>query len=214
MQKARQRDPHAGYATDFVELIRNILPTLRKNGIRVVANAGGVNPDCCRDALIAVAREQGAKGLRIGTVTGDDILPRLDALIAAGVPFVNLDDGRPFTDVRDRVLSANVYISSFPGAEALRRGADIVVSGRSTDPGLVLAPLIAEYGWSANAWDLLAAGTSPAILSVARSAPHGTSRDGGGSQGWDHLGYPSPVQTDGTFVSPGLRDRRLVSRQA
>lgn len=105
MQKARQRDPRAGYATDFVELIRDILPTLRKNGIRVVANAGGVNPDGCRDALIAVAREQGAKGLRIGTVTGDDILPRLDELIAAGVPFVNLDDGRPFSEVRDRVLS-------------------------------------------------------------------------------------------------------------
>ena len=97
MQKARQRDPHLGYATDFVELIRNILPTLRKKGIRVVANAGGVNPDGCRDALNTLAREQGASGLRIGTVTGDDILPKLDELVASGVPFVNLDDGRPFS---------------------------------------------------------------------------------------------------------------------
>ncbi len=202
MQKARQRDPHAGYATDFVELIRNILPTLRKNGIRVVANAGGVNPDGCRDALIALAREQGAKGLRIGTVTGDDILPRLDELIRAGVPFVNLDDGRPFTDVRDRVLSANVYISSFPGAEALRRGADIVVSGRSTDPGLVLAPLIAEYGWSADAWDLLAAGTIAGhILECGAQCTGGNFSRWWEVEGWDHLGYPiAEVAPDGTFV--------------
>lgn len=202
MQKARQRDPHAGYATDFVELIRDVLPTLRKNGIRVVANAGGVNPDGCRDALIAVAREQGAKGLRIGTVTGDDILPKLDELIADGVPFVNLDDGRPFSDVRDRVLSANVYISSFPGAEALRRGADIVVSGRSTDPGLVLAPLIAEYGWSADAWNLLAAGTIAGhILECGAQCTGGNFSRWWEVTGWDRLGYPiAEVAPDGTFV--------------
>ena len=202
MQKARQRDPRLGYATDFVELIRNILPTLRERGIRVVANAGGVNPDGCRDALMGVAREQGAKGLRIGTVTGDDILPRLDELVAAGVPFVNLDDGRPFSDVRDRVLSANAYISSFPGAEALRRGAHIVVSGRSTDPGLVLAPLIAEYGWKADAWNLLAAGTIAGhILECGAQCSGGNFSRWWEISGWDHLGYPiAEVAEDGTFV--------------
>lgn len=202
MQKARQRDPRAGYATDFVELIRDILPTLRKNGIRVVANAGGVNPDGCREALIALARQQGASGLRIGTVTGDDILPRLDELITTGVPFVNLDDGRPFTEVRERVLSANVYISSFPGAEALRRGADIVVSGRSTDPGLVLAPLIAEYGWRADAWDLLAGGTIAGhILECGAQCTGGNFSRWWEVTGWDHLGYPiAEVAPDGTFV--------------
>jgi hypothetical protein len=202
MQKARQRNPRAGYATDFVDLIRDILPALRKKGIRVVANAGGVNPDGCRDALVALAREQGAKGLRIGTVTGDDILPRLDELIQAGVPFVNLDDGRPFSDVRSRVLSANVYISSFPGAEALRRGADIVVSGRSTDPGLVLAPLIAEYGWAPDAWNLLAAGTIAGhILECGAQCTGGNFSRWWEVEGWDRLGYPiAEVAEDGTFV--------------
>ncbi len=135
-------------------------------------------------------------------MTGDDILPRLDELIRAGVPFVNLDDGRPFTDVRDRVLSANVYISSFPGAEALRRGADIVVSGRSTDPGLVLAPLIAEYGWSADAWDLLAAGTIAGhILECGAQCTGGNFSRWWEVEGWDHLGYPiAEVAPDGTFV--------------
>jgi hypothetical protein len=202
MQKQRQRDPRTGYATDFVDLIRKILPTLRKKGIRVVANAGGVNADGCRKALIEVAREQGASGLRIGTVTGDDILDRLDALVAAGVPFTSLDDGRPFSDVRDRVLSANVYISSFPGAEALRQGAHIVVSGRSTDPGLVLAPLIAEYGWAADAWDLLAAGTIAGhILECGAQCTGGNFSRWWEVSGWDHLGYPiAEVASDGTFV--------------
>ena len=202
LQKQRQRDPRTGYAIDFVDLIRKILPTLRKKGIRVVANAGGVNADGCRRALIEVAREQGATGLRIGTVTGDDILHRLDELVASGVPFASLDDGRPFSDVRDRVLSANVYISSFPGASALRQGAHIVVSGRSTDPGLVLAPLIAEYGWGHEAWDLLAAGTIAGhILECGAQCTGGNFSRWWEVSGWDHLGYPiAEVAPDGTFV--------------
>jgi hypothetical protein len=202
MQKQRQRDPNMGYATDFVELIRKILPTLRKKGIRVVANAGGVNADGCRRALIEVASSQGATGLRIGTVTGDDILHRLDELIASGVGFENLDDGRPFADVHDNVLSANVYISSFPGAEALRKGAHIVVSGRSTDPGLVLAPLIAEYGWNDSSWDLLAAGTIAGhILECGAQCTGGNFSRWWEVSGWDHLGYPiAEVARDGTFV--------------
>jgi hypothetical protein len=202
MQKQRQRDPSMGYATDFVELIRKILPTLRKKGIRVVANAGGVNADGCRRALIEVASQQGATGLRIGTVTGDDILHRLDELIASGVGFENLDDGRPFSEVRDNVLSANVYISSFPGAEALQKGAHIVVSGRSTDPGLVLAPLIAEYGWSATSWDLLAAGTIAGhILECGAQCSGGNFSRWWEVEGWDRLGYPiAEVERDGTFV--------------
>jgi hypothetical protein len=118
------------------------------------------------------------------------------------VAFVNLDDGRPFSEVRAHVLSANVYISSFPGAEALKRGAHIVVSGRSTDPGLVLAPLIAEYGWGANAWDLLAAGTIAGhILECGAQCTGGNFSRWWEVTGWDRLGYPiAEVAEDGTFV--------------
>jgi hypothetical protein len=202
LQKLKRRDPRAGYATDFVDLVRRILPRLREQKVRVVANAGGVNPAACRAAILEVAREQGARGLRVGTVTGDDILDRLDELVGSGVSFANLDDGRPLSEIRDRVLSANVYISSFPAAEALRRGADIVVSGRSTDPGLVLAPLLAEFGWGPAEWNLLAAGTVAGhIIECGAQCTGGNFSRWWEVDGWDHLGYPVvEVQADGTFV--------------
>ncbi len=202
MQKQRQRDPSRGYATDFVQMIRRVLPQLLAKNVRVVANAGGVNPTACRAALIEVAREQGARDLRIGTVTGDDILDRLDELVDGGVRFRNLDDDRPFDEVRERVLSANVYISSHPLAEALAQGAQIVVSGRATDPGLVVAPLIAEFGWAADAWDLLAAGTVGGhIVECGAQCTGGNFSRWWEVEGWDHIGYPVlEFAPDGTFT--------------
>jgi hypothetical protein len=202
LQKLKSRDPKAGYATDFVDLIRRILPTLRAKGIRVVANAGGVNPDACRAALLDAARAAGAKGMRIGTVVGDDILARLDELHASGVPFANLDDGRPFETIRGQVLSANVYISSYPAAQALRQGAQIVVTGRMTDPGLVVAPLLSEYGWAADDWDRLAAATIAGhILECGAQCTGGNFSRWWEVEGWDRIGYPiAEVESDGSFT--------------
>ncbi len=202
MQKLRRRDPSKGYATDFIDLIRRTLPTLREKRVKVVANAGGVNPEACRAVLLEVAREQNATGLKIGSVTGDDLMDRLDELVAAGAPLANLDDGRPFSEIRDRVLSANVYVGSFPVADALRRGADIVVTGRSTDPGLVLSPLIAEFGWGATDWNLLAAGTVAGhIVECGAQCTGGNFSRWWEVEGWDRLGYPVlEASPDGTFV--------------
>lgn len=202
MEKQRSRDPAKGYATDFVDLVGRILPRLRERDVRVVANAGGVNPEACRRALVAVARQQGARGLKIGTVRGDDILERLDELVDSGVALANLDDGRPLEAVRERVLSANVYLPSFPAAEALSRGARIVVTGRSTDPGLVLAPLIAEFGWGERDWNLLAAGTVAGhIVECGAQCTGGNFSRWWEVDGWDHLGYPVlEVERDGSFV--------------
>jgi len=202
MQKQRRRDPQRGYATDFVDLIRRTLPALLERDIRVVANAGGVNPHACREALMEVAREQNATGLKIGTVTGDDILERLDELIDSGATLANLDDGRPLAEIRDRVLSANVYIDSFAVADALRGGARIVVSGRSTDPGLVLSPLIAEFGWEKTDWDRLAAGTLAGhIIECGAQCTGGNFSRWWEIEGWDRLGYPVlEVAADGSFV--------------
>jgi hypothetical protein len=202
LQKQKTRDPSRGYATDFVELVRHILPAVRDRGTRIVANAGGVNPDACRAALVEVAREQNATGLRIGTVRGDDILDRLDDLVAAGVSFENMDDGRALTEIRDRVLSANVYIHSFAIADVLHQGANIVVSGRTTDPGLVLSPLIAEFGWKHDQWDLLAAGTVAGhIVECGAQCTGGNFSRWWEVEGWDRLGYPVlEVSPDGTFV--------------
>jgi len=160
MQKQKSRDPALGYAKDFIPLMQRILPILAQRKIKVTANAGGVNPRACAAAVAEAARGLGLQQkLKIGVVSGDDLLDRLDGLLARGHALKNLDTGRPLRDVRDRVRSANAYLGAWPIVEALRQGADIVITGRVTDTGLTLAPLIHAFGWQASDWDLMAAGT-------------------------------------------------------
>jgi hypothetical protein len=160
LQKQKSRDPKLGYARDFIPTIERILPTLVERHIKVTANAGGVNPRACAQAVADTARALGLGGkLRLGVVSGDDLLDRLDDLVAQGHELKNLDTGRPLADVRDRVVSANAYLGAAPLVEALRRGADVVITGRVTDTGLTLAPLIHAYDWRGDDWDRLAAGT-------------------------------------------------------
>ncbi|CAN5313198.1 hypothetical protein BH18ACI2_BH18ACI2_14130 [soil metagenome] len=160
MQKQRARDPRMGYARDFVPLMREILPACVEHGIRVTANAGGVNPQGCAEAVLGAARELGLQGkLRIGIVTGDDIMDRLDDFLARGIELKNMDTGEPLSTVRERIQSANVYLGAWPMVEALGKGAQVVITGRATDTGLTLAPLIHEFGWQPDDWDRLAAGT-------------------------------------------------------
>jgi len=160
LQKQKSRDATRGYATDFVDQMERILPTVVERGIKVTANAGGVNPRACAMAVADVARRLGLAGrLTIGVVSGDDLLGRLDGLIARGHDLQNLDTGRPLHDVRDRVLSANAYLGAAPVVEALQRGAQVVITGRVTDTGLTLGPLMHAFGWPRDAWDRIAAGT-------------------------------------------------------
>lgn len=160
LQKQLARNPEAGYARDFVELMREILPDIVTKNIRVTANAGGVNVAGCAKAVKAVAQELGLGGrLKIGIVTGDDVLPRLDELLAKGVELKNMDTGEPLRAIREKVQSANVYLGAAPLVEALNLGANVVIAGRVTDTGLTLAPLMHEFGWSADDWDKIAAGT-------------------------------------------------------
>jgi Acyclic terpene utilisation family protein AtuA len=159
LQKQKERDPRMGYARDFVGAMESVLPAVIGRGVKVIANAGGVNPRACAEATREVAVRGGAAGkLRVGVVTGDDLLPRLDELIASGHALANMDTGAPLSEIRDRVLSANAYIGSTPIVEALARGANVVITGRSTDTALTMAPLRHEFGWGAEDWDRLAAG--------------------------------------------------------
>lgn len=201
MQKLRARNPTAGYATDFVRLIDRILPELVQKKIKVVCNAGGVNPHACKDALLAVAKKHGVKGLRIAVVEGDDVLARLDALLAAGEELRNMDTGEPLSQVRPRVTSANVYLGAFPIAEGLAQGADIVLTGRGTDPGLVLGPLIHEFGWSREDYDLLAAGTVAGhIVECGAQCTGGNYTDWRAVPDMARIGYPLvEVRQDGGF---------------
>jgi hypothetical protein len=160
LQKQRSRDQNSGYARDFVSLMREIIPDCVERGIKVMSNAGGVNVDGCASAIREAARELGYGGkLKIGVVTGDDILGRLDEFAERGHAITNMETGEPLSAVRDQVQSANVYLGAAPLVEALGRGAQVVVGGRLTDTGLTLAPLAHEFGWAFDDWDRLAAGT-------------------------------------------------------
>jgi hypothetical protein len=204
MQKQKSRDPNAGYARDFVPLIERILPALVSKRIRVTSNAGGVNPRGCAEAVLAVARKLGFAGkVNVGLVSGDDILPRLDELIARGHELRDMDTGRPLSDIRDKVLSANAYLGMAPIVTALEQGADIVVTGRVTDTGLTLGPLFHEFGWRANDWDKVAAGTVAGhiIECGAQSSGGNLLRDWRKVKGLANPGFPIvEASPDGTFV--------------
>ncbi len=160
VQKQRQRDPNAGYAKDFVSLMREILPDCVEKNIKVLSNAGGVNVSGCAEAIKNAAVELGLGGkVKIGVVTGDDILGRLDEFAERGVEITNMETGEPLSAVREKVQSANVYLGAQPLVEALDKGAQIVVGGRLTDTGLTLAPLMHEFGWASDDWNRISAGT-------------------------------------------------------
>jgi hypothetical protein len=202
LEKQRSRDPKAGYARDFVDLISRLLPELRERRIKVIANAGGVNPFGCRDALLDAARTQKIP-LTVGTVTGDDITDQIDQILRRGIELRNMDTGEPLSTIRDRVQRANAYLGAFPVAEALKQGADVVVSGRVADAALVLAPMVHEFGWNDTDWDKLSAG-----IVAGHVAECGAQGTGGNCQvEWETIpnltdvGYPIiEAERDGTFA--------------
>lgn len=198
LQKQRQADPALGYARDFPPLVARIGRELRERGVRVVANAGGVNPRACA----AMVRKM-APGLTVAVVEGDDVLGRIDEFLAKGYLLANMDTGEPLATVRSRVLSANAYLGAFPIAEALGTGADIVITGRCADAALALGPMVHEFGWQTGDWDRLGAGVVAGH--IIECGAHST---GGNTQvEWQTvpdlagIGYPIvEAEPDGTFV--------------
>src|SRR3954453_12832188 len=149
MQKQRSRNPALGYARDFVPLRVETPPAVVERNIRVVANAGGVNPEGCRDAVLEEARRAGLQGrARVGMITGDDIMERLPDLLARGVELKNMETGKPLSAVIGKVQSANAYIGARPIVAALRQESHVVIAGGSTLTALAYAPMIHEFGWS------------------------------------------------------------------
>lgn len=204
MQKQRSRDPNAGYAKDFIPLMKRIMPALVEKDIRVTANAGGVNVEGCATAVREVGRELGLQGeFKIGTVTGDDIMPRIDELLERGIELRNMDTGEPLSTVRDRIQSANAYLGAWPMVEALNKGARIVITGRATDTGLSLAPMIHEFGWADDDWDKLAAGTIAGhIIECGAQCSGGNCQyDWRSVPNLADVGFPiAEASPDGTFV--------------
>jgi hypothetical protein len=203
MMRQRLRDPRRGYATDFIGFLKRALPEIASRGVKVVTNAGGLNPSACREEVLRLAREMGVGGLNVGIVEGDDLLPRLAELCASGHHLRNMETGAPLCEVEHtKVLSANAYLGARPVAEALAGGAQIVLAGRITDTALALGPLIHEFGWAATDWDRLAAGTIAGHLIECGAQVTG----GNFTRWWEvpdlwDIGYPVvECSEDGTFV--------------
>ena len=221
MQRQKKKDPeNAGYATDFVKLIDLTIHKIVKNNIKIIANAGGVNPEACRRELLKIGRKNNIN-LKVAVVTGDDIYNDIDNLIDNGQDLKNLDTGKDIDLIRDNVYSANVYIDSFSVAEALDLGADIVLCGRISDPGLVVAPCIYEFGWSRDEFDKLASATVAGhIIECGAQCTGGNFSKWMEIEGLDNLGYPiAIVSEDGSFniTKPentgGLINKFTVSEQ-
>lgn len=221
MQKLKSRNPDAGYATDFVAMLDRSLPEIAAKGIKVIANAGGVNPSACLEAVLELARKKGLKGLRVGIIEGDDILTRIPQLLAEGEELRNMDNDAPLSSIQEHITSANVYIGAPAVAECLAAGADIVIGGRITDPALVAGPLMHEFGWSREDYDKMAAATVAGHIVEC-----GAQCTGGNFTAWREvpdmarIGYPIiEASADGSFFitkhegTGGLIDRRTIVHQ-
>lgn len=222
LQKQKDRDPNLGYAKDLVPLLMEILPECLEKNIKIITNGGGVNPHGCAEVIIERARKAGIRGLKIGIVSGDDILASIETLRAKGVDFRNMETGEDFQTVADRISSANVYFGAFPIVEALKQGANIVITGRTTDTGLTLAPMIFEFGWKEDEWDKLAAGTIAGhVMECGGQATGGNfSADWKNVPELENIGFPiTEAFADGTMVitkhegTGGLVSQQTVKEQ-
>lgn len=202
LQKQKLRDPAAGYARDFVEVVTELAPDVAEKRFKIISNAGGVNPEGCARAIVEGARARGVTDLKVAVVTGDDLLDRLDEILSAGAELRHMETGEPFTAIRDQIVSANAYLGAQPIAEALARGADIVVTGRTTDTGLTLAPLVHRFGWAWDDYDKMAAGTVAGhILECGAQSSGGNFTDWHTVPDLARVGFPiAEVAADGTFV--------------
>src|SRR5262249_35909130 len=198
----KQRDPQAGFATDFLDVLERLRPVLQAQPrLRIVTNAGGMNPAACAAKARALLTSAGLADRPVATVTGDDLLPHLDQLLHDGHALAHLDTGEPLAAVRSRVVSANAYLGAPPIVEALHRGAAAVIAGGVADASWTVAPAVHELGWSWNDWDRLSGATVAGHLIEC-----GAQATGGLWCNWTEaadlagVGYPlAEMETDGSF---------------
>src|SRR5579883_203628 len=199
----KQRHPEAGYASDFLEVLQQLIPLLqRQPGLKIITNAGGMNPRGCAIRARALLDEAGMNSRLIGIVHGDDLLPRIDELLMRDHAFTNLDTGEPLSSVRDRLISVNAYLGCQPIVSALQQGADVVITGRVADASLTLGPAVHEFGWEWDDWDRLAAGTVAGhLIECGAQATGGLWINASDSTNLGDVGYPiAEIAEDGTFT--------------
>ena len=215
-----QRDPEAGFATDFVRVMEGLTDVLASQpGLKVITNAGGMNPRRCAKQVRAILDKAGLGDRRIGVVSGDDLMPQLDVPMRRH-ELAHLDSGETLASVRSRVVSANAYLGSQPIVAALRQGASVVITGRVADASLTVAPAVFEHGWAWDDWDRLAGAAVAGHLIEC-----GAQATGGLWCNWQDtdladVGYPvADIAADGSFTitraggTGGAVNRETVSEQ-
>jgi hypothetical protein len=217
----REKDPSGGYASDFIDVIRSLIP-FWKQGLKfkVITNAGGLNPRGCAEACLKLLRASGCPQLKIGVLEGDDVLQQLKDNSSSPL-YCNLESGRPLMPIAAKLITANAYVGSLPIVELLHRQSDIIITGRIADPCLTVAPAIFHHGWSFDQYDHIAQATVAGHLIEC-----GTQVTGGFSNHWHslvdpaHIGFPwVEIASDGTFIiskpaaSSGRVDERTIKEQ-
>jgi hypothetical protein len=221
LARSREKNADAGFAKDFLDVVQSLTAALRQQQtLRVVTNAGGVNPLACARRVSQILAQAGLPETKVGVVAGDDLLPRLDELRSAGCDFRHADNGAPLSELTGRIVSANAYLGAAAICQALTEEARIVITGRVADASLTVGPAIHEFGWDWTDWDRLAAGSVAGHLIEC-----GAQVTGGYSTRWkEHaltsMGYPiAELEDDGTTVitkpagSGGCVNRRTVTEQ-
>ncbi len=220
LQKQYARDPKAGYARDFVTQVEPLLEEILKRRIRIITNAGGVNPLGCAEALFEMARRRGLP-LKVAVVGGDDLKGRIEELHERGIRLENMETGRELGEYRSKILSANAYFGAMPVVEALKESPDVVLSGRVTDTGITLAALIHEFGWKPDDYDRLAQGiVASHLIECGAQATGGNFTDWEKVPSYVDVGFPIlEFEPDGSFVltkhpgSAGLVSLQTVREQ-
>lgn len=208
--KDKKRNPELGYTRDITTSMKSLLPYLKEKGIKLLTNAGGINPIGAQQEVIRVAKSLGLNDLKVAVVTGDNMIQDIDWYIENGVSLNHMETGKSIHEVKDRLLFANAYLGAQPIVEALRAGADIVVTGRTTDTAQFLAPLIYEYNWSEDDWNRLASGVFMGHLleCSAQSTGGNFSGDWEAIENPDVIGYPiAEINPSGDFVITKVEER-------
>src|SRR4051812_45758947 len=196
----RSKDPRAGYVGDFPELLERLAPVLKEQGgPAIVTNAGGLNPPACAAHCGKILAGAGLGSMRIGVVSGDDVLGRIPGWIAEGLDLAHLETAAPIASVADRLVSANVYLGARPIAEAMSGGTPIVITGRVADASLTLGPAAARFGWGWDDWDRLAAASAAGhVIECGAQATGGLWHDWESLPDLAGVGYPiAEVAADG-----------------
>lgn len=217
MQRQKLRNPKAGYARDFINIMDNVVEEAVKKNTRIITNAGGTNILSAVDALADVIKKKNIKGYKIGYVLGDDIMDKLPEFMEQGIPFINTDNGRKLEEIKDKIVNVNVYHGHEPIEKCLEMGADVVITGRSSDSALFLAPLKHELGWDEKDYDSLAKGIMVGHLLECGGQASGGNYD----YDWrnvpdmDRLGFPiAEVSDDEIVITKSEATGGLITEQS